>query len=223
MVVMGIFPCSCCLSVGKLLLTSPWQKAAVHSGFPFLTAEGLLHALASVPATSRAACSWWREWHLPASSPTASYQLPMVGHVGHKVLVPRTAWPGDTGTNHGGMSQDIMALCGLSGRGRWGGDVLPVCAITQAELCVKGCHPPPMPHLMQWGGHMQCLQSGTTLGSEQSSQGNLSLNSDVEHAADTHPWSRPSPEHRCVSHLTIPGACRTQLEAHSPRHLLLCS
>lgn len=91
---MGKFPCSCCLSVGKLLLTSPWQKAAVHSGFPFLTAEGLLHALASMPETSRGACSWWRAWQLPASSPAASCQVPMVGHVGHNVLVPQDspAW-----------------------------------------------------------------------------------------------------------------------------------
>lgn len=135
---------------------------------------------------------------------------------------PRTAQPGDTGANHGGMSQGIMALCGLSGRGRWGGDVLPVCAITMAKLCGRGCHPHTMPFLMLWGGHMQCLQLGTTLGSKQSFWGNVDLNSDVDHTADTHPWSRPSPKHRCVSHLTTPGACRAQLEAPSLRHLLLC-
>lgn len=104
---MGKFPCSCCLSVGKLLLTSPWQKAAVGSGFPSLSAEGPLHALASMPETPRGACSWWRVWHcqhpplLPPTRCPRWAQCP--GPPGQ---------PGVTGANHVGWARTSWPCVG---------------------------------------------------------------------------------------------------------------
>ena len=123
-----------------------------------------------------------------------------------------------------GHTKTIVGPCGKSGGESWGGGVLRGHAITMTNLCVEGCHPSLTPFLIHWDGYTQSLPLRTSLSSEQGFLGNVDLNPHVEHTAGTCPWSKPSPNHRNVSYLTIPGACRTQLMLYSLRHLLLgCS